>query len=74
MFFNEIILFSELVFLWGYVNSFVYADKPDTLDVLEENMLYAALLLTYDWNLFKPAATVTYAKSFLKHNGKPLSL
>lgn len=26
--------------------------------------------LGLDWNLFEPVATVTYPKSFLKHNGK----
>jgi hypothetical protein len=25
-------------FLWGYVKSLVYADKPETIDVLEENI------------------------------------
>ncbi|GFX62051.1 putative LOC100569746 [Trichonephila clavipes] len=25
-------------FLWGYVNAFVYADKPQTLDHLEDNI------------------------------------
>ncbi|GFV43761.1 hypothetical protein TNCV_4990461 [Trichonephila clavipes] len=25
-------------FLWGYVKSFVYADKPQTLDHLEDNI------------------------------------
>ncbi|GFX26288.1 DUF4817 domain-containing protein [Trichonephila clavipes] len=25
-------------FLWGYVNSLVYADKPQTLDPLEDNI------------------------------------
>ncbi|GFW19218.1 DUF4817 domain-containing protein [Trichonephila clavipes] len=25
-------------FLWGYVNSLVYADKPQTLDYLEDNI------------------------------------
>ncbi|GFX60103.1 transposable element Tc3 transposase [Trichonephila clavipes] len=67
-------------FLWGYVNSLVYADKPQTLDHLEDNI--AVLLPIYchkcweksskigrpDWTTSEPAVTVLCQKSYLKCN------
>ncbi|GFX07093.1 putative DD41D transposase [Trichonephila clavipes] len=34
-------------FLWGYVKSLVYADKPQTLDHLEDNIRRVIVLLRY---------------------------
>lgn len=32
-------------FLWGYVKSLIYADKPDTIDNLKTNMIYGTTAL-----------------------------
>ncbi|GFU56795.1 uncharacterized protein TNCV_4041971 [Trichonephila clavipes] len=73
-------------FLWGYVKSLVYADKPHTLDHLEDN-IRAVLLPIYghkcwkkssnigrpDWTTSEPAVTVIGQKSYLKCNATRLS-
>ncbi|GFV65855.1 putative DD41D transposase [Trichonephila clavipes] len=72
-------------FLWGYVKSLVYADKPQTLDHLEENI--RVLLSIYghkcwkksskigrpDWTTSEPAVAVICQKSYLKCNATRLS-
>ncbi|GFY03295.1 uncharacterized protein TNCV_1172541 [Trichonephila clavipes] len=73
-------------FLWGYVKSLVYADKPQTLDHLEDN-IHAMLLPIYghkcwkksskigrpDWTPSEPAVAVLCQKSYLKCNATRLS-
>ncbi|GFU45681.1 uncharacterized protein TNCV_4223741 [Trichonephila clavipes] len=73
-------------FLWGYVKSLVYADKPQTLDHLEDNT-FAVLLPIYghkcwkksskigrsDWTTSEPAVAVLCHKSYLKCNATRLS-
>ncbi|GFX73936.1 uncharacterized protein TNCV_397471 [Trichonephila clavipes] len=70
-------------FMWGYVKSLVYADKPQTLDHLE----FAVLLPIYghkcwkrsskigrpDWTTSEPAVAVLSQKSYLKCNASILS-
>ncbi|GFU99119.1 transposable element Tc3 transposase [Trichonephila clavipes] len=72
-------------FLWGYVKSLVYVDKPQTLDHLEDNI--AVLLPIYghkcwkksskigrpDWTTAVPAVAVLCQKSYLKCNATRLS-
>ncbi|GFW19771.1 uncharacterized protein TNCV_3560751 [Trichonephila clavipes] len=73
-------------FLWGYVKSLVYADKPQTLDHLEDNVR-RVLLPIYghkcwkksskigrpDWTTSEPAVAVICQKSYLKCNATRLS-
>ncbi|GFY07057.1 uncharacterized protein TNCV_4203281 [Trichonephila clavipes] len=73
-------------FLWVYVKSLVYADKPQTLDHLEDNIL-AVLLPIYghkcwkksskigrpDWTTSEPAVAVLFHKSYLICNATRLS-
>ncbi|GFW86841.1 transposable element Tc3 transposase [Trichonephila clavipes] len=76
-------------FLWGYVKSLVYADKPQTLDNLEDNIhrVIADIRLQMlesmsqmsskirrpDWTTSEPAVAVICQKSYLKYNGTRLS-
>ncbi|GFU30739.1 uncharacterized protein TNCV_1444531 [Trichonephila clavipes] len=72
-------------FLWGYVKSLVYADKPETLDHLEDNirrviadirpqMLEKVLVYwTPNWTTSEPAVAVVCQKSYLKCNATRLS-
>ncbi|GFX56182.1 DUF4817 domain-containing protein [Trichonephila clavipes] len=71
-------------FLWGYAKSFVYADKPQTLDHLEDNIRrvcrYTATNVgkvienwTSDWTTSEPAVAVICQKSYLKCNATRLS-
>ncbi|GFV44012.1 uncharacterized protein TNCV_3571331 [Trichonephila clavipes] len=73
-------------FLWGYVKSLVYADKPQTLDYLEDNFR-PVLLSIYghkcfiksskigrpDWTTSEPVVAVLCHKSYLKCNAIKLS-
>ncbi|GFX53697.1 DUF4817 domain-containing protein [Trichonephila clavipes] len=73
-------------FLWRYVKSLVYADKPQTLDHLEDN-IRRVLLPIYghkcwkksskigrpDWTTSEPAVAVICQKSYLKCNATKLS-
>ncbi|GFW20556.1 uncharacterized protein TNCV_1047811 [Trichonephila clavipes] len=73
-------------FLWGYVKSLVYADKPQTLDYLEDN-IRRVLLPIYghkcwkksskigrpDWTTSEPAVAVLCQKSYLICNATRLS-
>ncbi|GFW62095.1 DUF4817 domain-containing protein [Trichonephila clavipes] len=66
-------------FLWGYVKSLVYADKPQTLDHLEDNirrviadirpqMLENSSKIGHpDWTTSEPAVAVICHKSYLKY-------
>ncbi|GFX75110.1 uncharacterized protein TNCV_3170371 [Trichonephila clavipes] len=72
-------------FLWGYVKSLVYADKPQTLDHLEDNirrviadirpqMLEKSSKIGLpDWTTSEPAVAVLCQKSYLKCNATRLS-
>ncbi|GFY34182.1 DUF4817 domain-containing protein [Trichonephila clavipes] len=61
-------------FLWGYVNSLVYADKPQTLDHLEDNIRRViAKIGRPDWTTSEPAVAVLCQKSYLKCNATRLS-
>ncbi|GFX62810.1 hypothetical protein TNCV_3351361 [Trichonephila clavipes] len=71
-------------FLWGYVKSLVYADKPQTLDHLEDSirrviadirpqMLEKVIDWTSDWTTSEPAMAVLCQKSYLKCNATRLS-
>ncbi|GFU95027.1 uncharacterized protein TNCV_4138111 [Trichonephila clavipes] len=72
-------------FLWGYVQSLVYADKPQTLDHLEDNIRRAIADIrpqmlekvienwTSDWTTSEPAVAVLCQKSYLKCNATRLS-
>ncbi|GFU72935.1 uncharacterized protein TNCV_4636691 [Trichonephila clavipes] len=65
-------------FLWGYVKSLVYADKPQTLDHLEENirrviadirpqmLKKSSKIGRPDWITSEPAVAVLCQKSYLK--------
>ncbi|GFW77188.1 uncharacterized protein TNCV_2726181 [Trichonephila clavipes] len=67
-------------FLWGYVNSLVYADKPQTLDHLEDNIRRVVANIrpqmlekiienwTSRMDLSEPAVAVLCQKSYLKCN------
>ncbi|GFW48214.1 uncharacterized protein TNCV_2382981 [Trichonephila clavipes] len=73
-------------FMWGYVKSLVYADKPQTLDPLEDNIrrVIADIRLQKlensskigrpDWTTSKPAVAIICKKSYLKCNATRLSL
>ncbi|GFV03461.1 putative DD41D transposase [Trichonephila clavipes] len=72
-------------FLWGYVKSLVYADNPQTLDHLEDNIrrVIADIRLQMleksskirrpDWTTSEPAVAVICQKSYLKCNATRLS-
>ncbi|GFT18276.1 uncharacterized protein TNCV_710831 [Trichonephila clavipes] len=63
-------------FLWGYVKSLVYADKPQTLDHLKDNIRRVIADIqpqmlekvienwTSDWTTSEPAVAVICQKSF----------
>ncbi|GFU84031.1 hypothetical protein TNCV_4345751 [Trichonephila clavipes] len=65
-------------FLWGYVKSLVYADKPQTLDHLEDNIRRviadirpqmlekSSKIGRLDWATSEPAVAVLCQKSYLK--------
>ncbi|GFY16194.1 transposable element Tc3 transposase [Trichonephila clavipes] len=73
-------------FLWDCVKSLVYADKPQTLEHLEDN-IRRVLLRIYghkcwkksskigrpDWTTSEPAVAVLCQKSYLKCNASKLS-
>ncbi|GFT32605.1 uncharacterized protein TNCV_3145531 [Trichonephila clavipes] len=60
-------------FLWGYVKSLVYADKPQTLDHLEENIrrviadIRPQMLekVIENWTTSEPVVAVLCQKSYL---------
>ncbi|GFU84741.1 transposable element Tc3 transposase [Trichonephila clavipes] len=72
-------------FLWGYVRSLVYVDKPQTLDHLEDiiHHIIADIRHKYwkksskigcpDWTTSEPAVEVLCQKSYLKCNATKLS-
>ncbi|GFU34078.1 putative DD41D transposase [Trichonephila clavipes] len=72
-------------FLSGYVKSLVYADRPQTLDHLEDNICRviadirpqmlenSSKIGRPDWTTSEPAVAVIYQKSYLKCNAKRLS-
>ncbi|GFV42999.1 putative transposable element [Trichonephila clavipes] len=68
-------------FLWGYVKSLVYADKPQALDHLEDNIrrviadIRSQMLekVIENWTISEPAVAVICQKSYLKCNGTRLS-
>ncbi|GFY05131.1 uncharacterized protein TNCV_3270031 [Trichonephila clavipes] len=68
-------------FLLGYVKSLVYADKPQTLDHLEENIhrviadIRPQMLekVIKNWTTTEPAVAVLCQKSYLKLNATRLS-
>ncbi|GFT64876.1 putative transposable element [Trichonephila clavipes] len=68
-------------FLWGYVKSLVYADKPQTLDHLEDNILRVIAdirpqmleKVIENWTTSEPAVAVLCQKSCLKCNATRLS-
>ncbi|GFV78676.1 uncharacterized protein TNCV_1889811 [Trichonephila clavipes] len=72
-------------FLWGYVKSLVSADKPQTLDHLEDNIRRVIADIrpqmlekvienwTSDWTTSEPAVVVLCQKSYLKCNATRLS-
>ncbi|GFV77253.1 DUF4817 domain-containing protein [Trichonephila clavipes] len=65
-------------FLWGYVKSLVYADKPQTLDHLEDNIRHkcwkkSSKIGRLDWTTSEPAVAVICQKSYLKCNATRLS-
>ncbi|GFU34664.1 uncharacterized protein TNCV_1993761 [Trichonephila clavipes] len=45
-------------FLWGYVKSLVCADKPQTLDHLEDNVRRAVLLPIYGHKCWKKSSKI----------------
>ncbi|GFV87427.1 transposable element Tc3 transposase [Trichonephila clavipes] len=63
-------------FLWGYVKLLVYADKPQTLDHLEDNIrrviadIRQQMLekVIENWTTSEPAVAVLCQKSYLKYN------
>ncbi|GFS49447.1 hypothetical protein TNCV_2411611 [Trichonephila clavipes] len=65
-------------FLWGYVKSLVYADKPQTLDHLEDNIrrviadIRPQMLekVIENWTTCEPAVAVLCQKSYLKFKKK----
>ncbi|GFT74595.1 uncharacterized protein TNCV_3776201 [Trichonephila clavipes] len=67
-------------FLWGYVKSLVYADKPQTLDHLEDNIcrviadIRPQMLekVIENWTTSEPAVVVLCQKSYLKCNATRL--
>ncbi|GFX02367.1 putative transposable element [Trichonephila clavipes] len=68
-------------FLWGYVKSLVYADKPQTLDHLEDNIrrviadIRPQMLekVIENWTTSEPSMAVLCQKSYLKCNATRLS-
>ncbi|GFT81322.1 transposable element Tc3 transposase [Trichonephila clavipes] len=72
-------------FLWGYVKSLVYVDKPQTLDYLEDNIrrviadIWPQMLEKSskigrpDWTTSEPVVAVLWQKSYLKCNATRLS-
>ncbi|GFV62433.1 putative transposable element [Trichonephila clavipes] len=73
-------------FLWGYVKSLVYADKPQALDHLEDNIrrviaeIYghkcwekSSKIGRPDWTTSEPAVAVICQKLYLKCNSTRLS-
>ncbi|GFV23057.1 uncharacterized protein TNCV_5101541 [Trichonephila clavipes] len=72
-------------FLWGYVKSLVYADKPQTFDHLEDNIrrviadIRPQMLEKVienrrpDWIASEPAVAVICQKSYLQCNATRLS-
>ncbi|GFW85976.1 hypothetical protein TNCV_1967841 [Trichonephila clavipes] len=66
-------------FLWGYVKSLVYADKPQTLDHLEDNIrrviadIRPQMLekVIENWTTSEPAVAVICQKSYLKLARQP---
>ncbi|GFX18616.1 hypothetical protein TNCV_3310771 [Trichonephila clavipes] len=72
-------------FLWGYVKSLVYADKPQTLDHSEDNIRRviadirpqmlekSSKIERPDWTTFEPAVAVICQKSYLECNATRLS-
>ncbi|GFW63488.1 uncharacterized protein TNCV_401541 [Trichonephila clavipes] len=72
-------------FLWGYVNSFVYADKPQTLDHMEDNIRRviadirpqmlenSSKIGRPDWTTSEPPVALICQKSYLKCNATKLS-
>ncbi|GFU76197.1 uncharacterized protein TNCV_3025391 [Trichonephila clavipes] len=72
-------------FLWGYVKSLVYADKPKMLDHLEDNIRRVIAYILpqmlekviengrLDWTTSEPAMAVLCQKSYLKCNATILS-
>ncbi|GFV36511.1 uncharacterized protein TNCV_2260301 [Trichonephila clavipes] len=68
-------------FLWGYVKSLIYADKPQTLDHLEDNIrrvisdIWPQMLekVIENWTTSEPAVVVLCQKSYLKCNATRLS-
>ncbi|GFV64763.1 DUF4817 domain-containing protein [Trichonephila clavipes] len=72
-------------FQWGYVKSLVYADKPQTLDHLEDNIRRVLPIYGHtcwkksskygrpDWTTSEPAVAALCQKSYLKCNATRLS-
>ncbi|GFU19589.1 uncharacterized protein TNCV_21621 [Trichonephila clavipes] len=72
-------------FLWGYVKSWVYADKPQTLDHLKDNICRviadirpqmlenSSKIGRPDWTTSEPDVAVLCQKSYLKCNATRLS-
>ncbi|GFU26057.1 uncharacterized protein TNCV_5105291 [Trichonephila clavipes] len=72
-------------FLWGYVKSLVYADKPQTLGHLEDSIRRviadirpqmlekSSKMGRPDWTTSEPAVAVLCQKSYLKCNATRLS-
>ncbi|GFX88358.1 uncharacterized protein TNCV_1705781 [Trichonephila clavipes] len=72
-------------FLWGYVKSLVYADKPQTLDHLEDNIHWLLPIYGHkcwkksseigrpDWTTSEAAVAVLCQKSYFKCNATRLS-
>ncbi|GFX23975.1 uncharacterized protein TNCV_2730801 [Trichonephila clavipes] len=72
-------------FLWCYVKSLVYTDKPQTLDHLEDNIRRvnadirpqmlekSSKIVRPDWTTSEPAVAVVCHKSYLKCNARILS-
>ncbi|GFU23074.1 putative transposable element [Trichonephila clavipes] len=67
-------------FLWGYVKSLVYADKPQTLDHLEDD-IYRVIAdirpqmlekVIENWTTSEPAVAVQCQKSYLECCGSPV--
>ncbi|GFT78424.1 uncharacterized protein TNCV_982001 [Trichonephila clavipes] len=72
-------------FLWGYVKSLVYADKPQTPDHLQDNIRRvmadirpqmlenSSKIGRPDWTTSEPAVAVICQKSYLKYNATRVS-
>ncbi|GFW83091.1 transposable element Tc3 transposase [Trichonephila clavipes] len=68
-------------FLWVYVKSLVYADKPQTLDHLEDNIRRVIADIRPQilkkvmeiWTISEPALAVLCQQSYLKCNATRLS-